>query len=93
MAHRTRPRSVTRRRPAWHVYVLRCADGSLYTGSTTDLVRRLAEHRAGKGARYTRSRLPVRLAHDEAHPTRAAAQRREAAIKRLPRSEKRQLVR
>lgn len=75
----------------WHVYVLRCADGSLYTGSTTDLVRRLAEHRAGKGGRYTRSRLPVRLRYQEPHPSRTSAQRREAQIKALPASLKRRL--
>lgn len=69
----------------WTVYMLRCRDGSLYTGVTNDLDRRLATHRAGKGAAYTRSRLPVRLVYTERRGTRGAAQSREAAIKRLPR--------
>ena len=73
---------------AWYVYMLRCGDGSLYTGSTTDVTRRLREHQSGKGARYTRSRLPVELAYTEQLSDRAAAQRREAAIKKLPRPEK-----
>ena len=68
--------------------MLRCRDGSLYTGVTNDLSRRLAAHRAGTGARYTRARLPVRLVYREARTTRGAAQRREAAIKRLPRAAK-----
>ena len=68
--------------------MLRCRDGSLYTGVTNDLSRRLAAHRAGTGARYTRARLPVRLVYREARATRGAAQRREAAIKRLPRAAK-----
>jgi putative endonuclease len=76
----------------WTVYVLRCRDGSLYTGITTDLRRRLAAHRAGRGARYTRTRLPVRLVYRETRTTRGAALRREASIKRLPRSAKLALV-
>lgn len=68
--------------------MLRCRDGSLYTGVTNDLNRRLAAHRAGTGARYTRGRLPVRLVYREARATRGAALRREAAIKRLPRAAK-----
>ena len=76
----------------WTLYVLRCADGTLYTGTTTDLARRLAEHAAGHGAAYTRGRRPVRLAFQEAHPDRPSAQRREAAIKRLSRREKRSLI-
>jgi putative endonuclease len=74
----------------WFVYVLRCADGSLYTGITTDAVRRLAEHNgeAAGGARYTRSRRPVTLAHVEVAADRAAATRREAAIRRLDRARK-----
>ena len=77
----------------WVVYMLRCRDGSLYTGITNDLVKRLAAHRCGKGARYTRVRLPVRLVYREARATRGAAQRREAAIKRLPRAAKLALLR
>lgn len=79
----------------WRVYVLRCADGCLYTGVTTDLQRRLAQHngeRAG-GPRFTRGRRPVELLWQEAAPDRAAAQRREAAIKQLPRSAKLALLR
>jgi putative endonuclease len=70
--------------------MLRCADGTLYTGITTDVVRRVAEHNgdSGLGARYTRSRRPVALAYAEPADNRADAARREAAIKRLPRAAK-----
>jgi putative endonuclease len=74
------------------VYVLRCGDGSLYTGATNDLAARIARHAAGVGARYTRSRLPVTLVYREAVPDRSAALRREAALKRLRRPEKLALV-
>ena len=77
----------------WFVYMLRCRDGSLYTGITTDVRRRLAAHRAGSGSRYTRSRLPVSLVYRERRATRAAALRREAAIKRLSPTAKRRLAR
>lgn len=70
------------------VYLVECADGTLYTGWTTDLARRLRQHNAGRGARYTRTRRPVRLVYAEAQPTRSAAMRREAALKRLPRAAK-----
>lgn len=76
----------------WTVYLARCRDGSLYTGVTTDAVRRVAEHNAGTGAAYTRSRLPVVLVYAEAAPDRAAALRREHAIKRLSRAEKEALA-
>jgi len=76
----------------WIVYVLRCADGSLYTGITNDLPRRLAAHRAGTASRYTRARGPVRVVHREPAPDRGAALRREAAIKRLPRTAKLALI-
>ena len=74
----------------WWVYILRCADGSLYTGITTDVARRVAEHNGegGLGARYTRSRRPVQLVYAEAAANRAEAARREAAIKRLDRPRK-----
>jgi putative endonuclease len=78
-------------RVAW-VYLLRCADGSLYCGWTVDVGRRLAAHNAGRAARYTRSRLPVELAWSQALPDAAAARREEARIKRLTRSEKLALV-
>lgn len=70
------------------VYMLRCGDGSLYTGSTTDLSRRLAAHRSGHGAKYTRGRLPLELVYWEEMPDWPSALRREAAIKRLTRSKK-----
>ena len=73
---------------AWFVYMLRCGDGSLYTGATDDVARRLAVHKRGKGGRYTRSHLPVSLAYWEELPDRSAALRREAEIKRLSRKEK-----
>ncbi len=72
---------------AW-VYVLRCADGSLYTGWTTDITKRVAKHSAGKASRYTASRLPVELAFAAPMPDRSAAMREEARIKRLSRREK-----
>lgn len=74
------------------VYILQCADGTLYTGWTMDLERRLQAHNSGKGARYTRGRRPVRLVYREEQPTRSAAQRREAAIRRLPRAGKLKLI-
>lgn len=77
----------------WLVYLLRCRGGSLYTGITNDLPRRLRAHAAGTASRYTRSRRPVRLVYSEEQPTRSAALSREAAIKKLPRSGKLQLVR
>jgi predicted GIY-YIG superfamily endonuclease len=76
----------------WLVYILSCRDGSLYTGITNDLPKRLKTHAAGKASRYTRSRLPVRLAYQEPQPTKSRALKREAAIKRLPRDKKLQLV-
>jgi len=72
---------------AW-VYLLRCCDGSLYTGWTVDLERRLARHRSGVASRYTASRLPVELALAIPMADRAAARREEARIKRLPRPAK-----
>jgi putative endonuclease len=86
--------SPMRRPPStWRVYMLRCRDGSLYTGATNDLARRLARHGAGTGARYTRSRLPVLLVYQERARDRGAALRRESALKRLTRAEKLLLVR
>lgn len=76
----------------WTVYILRCADGSLYTGITNDLARRLATHRAGNGARYTRTRLPVRVVYTERRRDRGGALRREAAIKGMTRSRKLALI-
>ena len=74
------------------VYILQCADGTLYTGWTTDLERRLQAHNSGRGARYTCGRRPVRLVYREEQPTRSAAQRREVAIRRLSRADKLKLI-
>jgi predicted GIY-YIG superfamily endonuclease len=84
------PRRPSRSR--WLVYLLRCRDGSLYTGITNDLDRRLKAHAAGTASRYTRSRLPVTLAYSEPQPTKSRALKREAAIKKLRRAEKERLV-
>ncbi|ESS06600.1 MAG: putative endonuclease containing a URI domain protein [uncultured archaeon A07HB70] len=75
-----------------YVYVLRCADDTLYTGYTTDVERRVAEHDAGEGAAYTRGRTPVELLHVERYDSRSAAMSREAAVKALSRAEKAALV-
>ena len=74
------------------VYMVECADGSLYTGWTNRLPQRVAAHNRGRGAKYTRSRLPVRLVWAEAQPDSSAALRREAALKRLTRREKLALI-
>ena len=76
---------------AW-VYLLRCADGTLYCGWTVDLEQRLAAHNAGRASRYTRARLPVELAWSRALPDRGAARREEARIKALPRRSKLTLI-
>lgn len=76
----------------WFVYVVRCRDGSLYTGISTDVQARVARHNAGSGARYTRARRPVRLLYIERKRNRSNALRREAAIKSLSRAEKLELL-
>lgn len=73
---------------SWSVYILRCGDGTLYTGATSDLERRVATHGRGRGGAYTRARLPVTLVFHEAAADRSAALRREAALKRLTRAQK-----
>ncbi|MGE4293353.1 MAG: GIY-YIG nuclease family protein [Desulfovibrio sp.] len=73
---------------SWFVYLLECADGTLYCGVTTDLERRLAEHNAGTGAKYTRSRRPVRMAARCACADKSAALRLEMTIKKLPKNKK-----
>jgi putative endonuclease len=78
--------------PRWLVYLLRCRDGSLYTGITNDLPKRLKAHAAGRASRYTRSRLPVRLAYSEPQRSRSNALKREAAIKKMPRKLKQLLI-
>lgn len=74
------------------IYILRCGDGSLYTGITTDLKHRVAVHNSGKGAKYTRSRLPVEPVYWETVPDKGSALRRERAIKALSRAEKLKLI-
>ena len=77
---------------AHFVYVLRCSDDTFYTGYTTDVERRLAEHRCGDGAKYTRGRGPLELVHVERHDSRSAAMAREAEIKGFTRDRKERLV-
>ena len=76
----------------WSVYILRCRDGTLYTGVTTDLARRLAQHNAGTASKYTRSRRPVAMVYRELAKNHGAALQRELAIKALPRAAKDALV-
>lgn len=76
----------------YYVYVVECADGTYYTGYTTDVERRVAEHDAGEGAKYTRGRRPVDLVHTESYDTRSAAMSREHEIKSLPRGAKERLI-
>ena len=75
----------------WYLYILRCGDGTLYTGITTDVQRRLADHRAGKGAKYTRGRTPLELVYEENCGTHSDALKRELAVKALSRAEKEKL--
>ncbi len=74
------------------VYIVRCADGTYYAGWCTDVARRVADHNAGRGARYTRGRRPVVLVYHEEAPDRHVAMQRESAIKRLAREDKERLV-
>jgi len=76
----------------WWVYMVRCADGSLYTGITKNVERRVAQHNAGEGARYTRGRGPVTLVYREAAKDRSAALKREYALKQLQSTAKRGLI-
>ena len=76
----------------WYLYVLRCGDGTFYTGITTDVERRLEEHRQGRGAKYTRGRGPLELAYQEKCGTHSEALKREYAVKRLTREEKEDLI-
>lgn len=77
---------------SWFVYMLRCGDGTLYTGVTDNVERRLAAHRVGKGAKYTRGRGPLKLVYQEQVPDKSAALRREYQIKQLPKQEKEGLI-
>ena len=76
----------------WKVYILRCGDGTLYTGIAVDVQARLEVHRSGKGAKYTRGRGPLELVYTEECPDKGAALKREYAIKALPREEKEKLI-
>lgn len=76
---------------AWKVYILRCGDGSLYTGIATDVQARLKVHQSGKGAKYTRGRGPLELVYCEECADKSAALKRELAIKALPKEEKEKL--
>lgn len=77
---------------SWWVYILRCADGTLYTGSTNDVEKRLSAHNSGAGAKYTRARRPCAVVYREACAGRADALRREAAVKKLRRADKLRLI-
>jgi len=77
---------------SWNVYILRCSDDSLYTGVTKDLERRVNEHNSGDGAKYTKSRTPVKLVWSEPKPSRSEAQKREHEIKSFSKEEKLQLI-
>lgn len=76
----------------WFLYILRCADDTLYTGITDDIPRRMAQHNAGKGAKYTRGRGPVELLYQEEFMNRGEASRREYQVHRMTRREKLELV-
>lgn len=76
----------------WKLYILRCGDGTLYTGITTDVEKRLEAHQCGKGAKYTRGRGPLELVYREECGDHSAALRRELAVKALPREEKQKLL-
>jgi len=75
-----------------YCYIVECADGSFYTGWTTDLERRVKTHNAGRGARYTRMRRPVKLVYHESQPNRSSAMKRERAIKTMTRERKQKLI-
>ncbi|MCD7856501.1 MAG: GIY-YIG nuclease family protein [Clostridiales bacterium] len=77
---------------SWWAYMVQCADGTLYTGIAADVDRRAEVHNRGRGAKYTRSRLPVQVVYREEQPTKGDALRREMAIKRLSRREKLELI-
>ncbi len=74
------------------IYIIECSDGSWYTGYTTDIARRVAEHNRGEGAKYTRGRTPVKLIYQESFSSRSSAQKREYEIKKLPRAKKEELL-
>ena len=88
MPRKDRKQKVSPADGGWFVYMVCCADGSLYTGITKDLARRCQQHNDGAASRYTRSRLPVKVVYREAHPSQSSALKREAAIKALTRQGK-----
>ncbi|MDY3559003.1 GIY-YIG nuclease family protein [Gemmata sp. JC673] len=92
MPPRARSQPPKAKNPKWVVYILRCADGTLYTGITTDLDRRLTQHNAGTASKYTRARRPVTVAYRQAAKTHGDALRRELAVKKLTRAAKDALV-
>ncbi len=79
-------------RQCFFVYIIRCSDGTFYTGFTTDIERRILVHNDGKGAKYTKGRRPVELLHYESYPSKSLALAREYAIKHLTRKQKEQLI-
>ena len=91
MPERERPADKGGESPAF-TYIVECSDGTLYTGWAKDVHTRVKVHNAGRGARYTRMRRPVRLCYWERQPNRAAAMRRERQLKRLPRAKKLSLI-
>ncbi|HEY4516694.1 MAG TPA: GIY-YIG nuclease family protein [Candidatus Paceibacterota bacterium] len=76
----------------YYVYILKCKDGSLYTGITTDLKRRFAEHKEGNGGHYTRAKRVIKIVHTEEHPNKSSALKREAEIKGWTRQKKLELI-
>lgn len=77
----------------WYLYILRCGDGTLYTGITTDVEKRLEAHRSGKGAKYTRGRIPLELIYREKCGSHSDALKRELTVKKLSREQKEMLLR
>lgn len=77
----------------WHLYILRCRDNTLYTGITTDVEKRLEAHRSGKGAKYTRGRVPLELVYRETCGSHSEALKRELEVKKLSREKKLELIR
>jgi predicted GIY-YIG superfamily endonuclease len=88
---RLKPRKPSRE--IWFVYMVRCRDGTLYTGITKDVSRRCQQHNEGTASRYTRSRRPIKLIYHEVRPTQSSALKREAAIKAMTRREKLEILR
>lgn len=76
----------------WFIYMLQCSDDTIYTGYTNDVDKRVAKHNKGKGAKYTKGRLPVLLVYYEQHPSKSSAMKREYAIKQLSKDEKIKLM-